>query len=207
MKEWHIRLDHAAQALAVLQRSAIRRLDLAYSQLIDYDMALIRPYLPKEAKRILDIGSGIAAIDVRLHQVYPAAHFYLLDRTGFNVKFGLETEQVFYNSQSVARDLLVSNGVPAAQIHLLEATPSYEIGVDKVDLALSLFSWGWHYPLGAYAEAIKGAMAAGGILVVDVRNWEGQELLEVAFCLKASVGLQDGERCFYTKSGSGQSAA
>lgn len=197
MKQWHIKLDHAAQALAVLQRSAIRRLDLAYSQLIDYDMALMRPYLPQKAGRILDIGAGIAAIDARLYQVYPDAHFYLLDRTGFDVKFGPETEQIFYNSQNVARDLLVSNGVPVAQIHLLEATPTYEIGVSGVDLAMSLFSWGWHYPLTSYVSAVAKAVVAKGMLIIDVRNVEGKELLEKVFKLKASVVLQDGWRCFY----------
>lgn len=194
---WHLKLDHAAQALAVLQRSAIRRLDLAYSQLIDYDMALIRPHLPQRAGRVLDIGSGIAGIDARLYQVYPFAHFYLLDRTGLEVMYGTETEQVFYNSQTVARELLASNGVPPAQVHLLEATADYRIGIENVDLALSLFSWGWHYPLGAYAAAVAKAMVTGGMLVVDVRNVEGEELLRESFRLKAEVVLQDGWRRFY----------
>lgn len=199
VKAWHIKLDHTAQALALLQRSAIRRLDLAYSQLIDYDLALMRPHLPQEARRILDIGSGLAAIDVRLHQIYPDAHLYLLDQTGLNVEYGVETDQAFYNSQAVARDLLRANGVPLDQIHLLDATPDYAIGVEDVDLALSLFSWGWHYPLGAYAEAVAGAVAPGGILIVDVRNSEGDGLLWEAFDLESWVEIQDGERRFYRR--------
>ena len=198
-KQWHIKMDHTMLAFAVLQRSAIRQLSLAFSQLIDYDLALMRPYLPQDAKCILDIGSGLAAINARLHQLYPDAQFYLLDRTDLTVEYGIETEQAFYNSQGVARELLRANGVKLGQVHLLEATPGYEIGVDGVDLALSLFSWGWHYPLGAYAKAVARAVIAGGLLIVDVRNCEGEALLLEAFDLKASVVIQDGERRFYRR--------
>jgi len=159
----------------------------------------MRPYLPQEARRILDIGSGLAAIDVRLHQIYPDAHLYLLDQTGLDVEYGIETDQAFYNSQAAARDLLRANGVPLDRIHLLEATPDYEIGVEGVDLALSLFSWGWHYPLGAYARAVAGAVVPGGILIVDVRNSEGEGLLWEAFELESWVEIQDGERRFYRR--------
>lgn len=199
MKQWHIKLNRAMLDLAALQRTVIRRPDLAYSQLVDYDFALIYPHLPQGAKRILDVGSGLAAIDVRLHRLYPHAHFYLLDRTGLNVEYGTKTEQAFYNSQEVALELLKTNGVPPDRVHLLEATPDYKIGVKGIDLALSLFSWGWHYPLGAYAEAVAGAMMPGGTLVVDVRNREGENLLLEAFDLEAAIALQDGERCFYRK--------
>lgn len=199
MKQWHIKMDQTMLDLAALQRTVIRRPNLAFSQLIDYDLALMRPYLPQKAERILDIGSGLAAINVRLHQLYPDAHFYLLDRTDLNVEYGIETEQVFYNSQGVARELLQNNGVPPEQIHLLEATPEYGIGVDGVDLTLSLFSWGWHYPLGAYAEAVAGAVVPGGTLIVDVRNWEGEDLLLETFDPVAAVEVQDGERCVYQR--------
>ena len=199
MKQWHLKMNHTMLAFAVLQRSAIRQLSLAYSQLIDYDLALLRPHLPQEVGRILDIGSGLAAIDVRLHQIYPDAHFYLLDRADLAVEYGVETEQAFYNSQEVARELLQNNGVPTEQIHLLEATPAYEIIAGSIDLAISLFSWGWHYPLGAYAEAVAGAVVPGGTLIVDVRNCEGEALLLEAFDLKASVAVQDGERRFYRR--------
>jgi len=199
MKNWYLKLDQAMLDFAALQRTVIRNALLAYSQLIDYDLALMRPYLPQVAGRILDIGSGLAAIDVRLHQIYPDAHFYLLDRTALKVEYGIKTEQVFYNSQEVALELLGANGVPLAQIHLLEATPDYRIGVGGVDLALSLFSWGWHYPLGAYAGAAAGAVVPGGTLIVDVRNCEGEGALLEAFKLKSAVALQDGERRVYRR--------
>jgi len=115
------------------------------------------------------------------------------------VEYGIETKQAFYNSQELALKLLRSTGVPLGQIHLLEATPDYEIGVNGVDLTLSLFSWGWHYPLGTYAGAVARAVVPGGVLIVDVRNWEGKDLLLKAFDLESWVTLQDGERCFYRR--------
>ena len=198
-KTHHLRTDHEILAYAALQRTAMMRMDTMFSALIEYDLALIRPWLPQDVSKVLDIGSGVAGIDARLHGLYPDAHFYLLDGSGVDVQYGTETECNLYNSQAAAYRLMGRNGVPAKQVHLIEPTPEYTIDGDGFDLVLSLFSWGWHYPLGAYAEAVAAATVPGALLIVDVRNHEGEERLEEAFEFERKVDLEDGARYFYQR--------
>jgi len=200
MKPYYLKLDHEMLAWAVLQRTAIRRLDLMYSEIIEYDLAMIKPWLPQEANTILDIGCGIAATDARLHGIYPDADFYLLDKTALNVQYGEAVEQVFYTSLQTALRMMVNNGVPVKQVHLLEATGDYTIPSNvKVDLALSLFAWGWHFPLGAYATEAARLVIHDGLLIVDVRNDDGEEVLLQSFELEHSFELFDGSRRIYRR--------
>lgn len=199
-KSYYLKLDHEMLAWAVLQRTAVRRLDLMLSELVEYDMATMRPFLPNEVENVLDIGCGIAALDARLYQCYPDAHFYLLDRSGLCVEYGTKTDQVFYNSLYTAQRLMLINGAPLGQIHLLEANEDYEIATQEVfDLVVSTVAWGWHWPLGAYADEVIRLTGPGALLIVDVRNDEGEEKLLEAFSLEHSVKLFDGERRFYRR--------
>lgn len=198
-KTHHLRIDPDIMAYVLLQRTALMQLGTMFSALIEYDMALIRPWLPQEVTKVLDIGSGVAGIDARLHGLYPDAHFYLLDGSDVNVQYGTETEHNLYNSQTAAQRLMAKNGVPSEQVHLLGVTPDYTIDGDGFDLVLSLFSWGWHYPLGAYAEAVAAATVPGALLIVDVRNHEGEEKLEDAFEFERKVDIEDGARYFYRR--------
>ena len=200
MKSYYLKLDHNMLAYALLQRSALRRLDLTFSEIVEYDMALMRPWLPEEAHRILDVGSGLAAIDARLNQVYPEADFYLLDKTAVvDVGYGMETEQEFYTSQITAQRLLAWGGIDLGRVHVMEATQNYTVDASEFDLVVSLFSWGWHYPIGAYAEAVGAATVPSAILIVDIRNWEGEETLLNYFEELARIELLDGHRCVYER--------
>lgn len=203
-KAYYLKLDHEHLALALLQRTALRRMDLMVSELIEYDMALIRPFLPGNARHILDIGCGIAAIDARLLQVYPDAEFWLLDKTALDVRYGKEAEHAFYNDMRAAYRLMGQNGARPEQIHLLDAGDDYSIAATaRIDLAVSLFSWGWHYPIGTYVEAAAEAMRAGGVLIADVRNWEGKALLLETFDFIGQYRLFDGHRCAFVRRGNG----
>jgi len=174
-------------------------MDLMFSELIEYDMATLRPWLPDEVENILDIGAGLAAIDVRLYEVYPDAYFYLLDKPGFDARYGLETVGVFYTSFAQANMLLRKNGVPPKQYEFVEAQEDYSIEVEGIDFCLSLFSWGWHYPLGAYVDAVAQAVVEGGTLILDVRNREGEEDLLDYFAKLGSIPLFDGHREVYRR--------
>jgi SAM-dependent methyltransferase len=195
-KDYYLKLDHEHLAWALLQRSALRRLDLMFSEMIEYDMALIRPFLPIEASRI---GCGIAAIDARLLQVYPAAEFWLLDRSGLDVRYGREAEHAFYSNMRAAYRMMGRHGALAEQVHLLDAGDDYSIAAERIDVALSLFSWGWHYPLDTYMAAVAEAVRPGGTLIADVRNWEGKEALLEYFDIIGKLKLFDGHRCVFAR--------
>jgi SAM-dependent methyltransferase len=127
---------------------------------------------------VLDIGCGVAGIDVFLYRHYAgrAPRLFLLDRSRIeaSLSYGFKPDQEFYNSLPVARELLLANGVGADDIVLVEATERNEIRVDtQVDLIVSLRSWGFHYPVDAYLDEAVRVLAPRGTVILDVRRDTG----------------------------------
>jgi len=169
---------------ARLFRSRIKR---CYSTDMAQEYARIKEHLPSRAFRILDIGCGVAGIDVFLNRHYETSHpeFFLIDRseTAARVYYDFKQSGAFYNSLDVAVDLMSSNGVPLERIHVQEAdqgrvmfpAPSY-------DLIISLISWGFHYPVSAYLDAVRERLSRDGVLILDIRRDSGGvEAIEEAF--------------------------
>lgn len=146
-----------------------------------------RAHLPEKCGAVLDIGCGVAGIDVLIQEHYRPddLEIHLLDKTQTDerVFYGFESTAAFYNSLEVARNLLVSNGIPEERIHAIEAGADHRIGIEgEVDLVISLFSWGFHYPVSTYLERVREILAPGGSLIADLRQkTRGRELLEGAF--------------------------
>ena len=149
--------------------------------------ATIRDYVPARAAAILDIGCGVAGIDVAVARHYAPAmpDIFLLDKsaTESSVYYGFESSGAFYNSLEVARTVLVSNGIDAERVHLREATATNAIEIDRpVDLVVSLISWGFHYPVETYLDRVHELLAGDGTLILDVRKGTGgRERLEARF--------------------------
>lgn len=152
-------------------------IDKRFNELINEDFRSIEAYLPQiDAPQIIDIGCGIAGIDVVLAAHYKHnAHFILVDKTQVDTKihYGFEQEASFYNSLPLAKQILIENGTPASNITLLSpetfiATPL------QADVVISLESWGFHYPLSTYMETVKQSLRKGGTLIVEVRKNSGE---------------------------------
>ena len=147
----------------------------------------IRPWLPKNASELLDIGCGIGGIDVLLFNHYKrdsTLKFYLLDKKQISEKiyYGFMNHGAGYNSLEITEAVLLLNGIKKENINLLEATINYTIAVPhEVDLVISLLSYGFHYPVSTYLNQVHQALRKGGHLILDIRNGtEGeQELFEV----------------------------
>jgi len=138
-----------------------------YGREIEATFATFRGYLPETADNILDIGSGMAGIDVLLGKQYPEATLHLLDKSGVSPKinsgFNNRAEDFsHYNDFDAAKDLLSANGVTNPVVcHDMhrDAFP-----VESFDVVVSLLSWGFHYPIATYAPK------CWGVMVVDVRK-------------------------------------
>ena len=129
---------------------------------------------------ILDIGCGVAGIDVFLNEHYKnnSPDFYLLDKTEIEKKvfYGLKDKAAFYNSLPVAKKLLIENGVKEEKIHTQEVGEDNKIKFGKkFDLVISLISWGFHYPVSTYLDQVYEMLNSGGTLIIDVRNVAGAE--------------------------------
>lgn len=139
----------------------------------------IKAHLPAQCDSVLDIGCGIAGIDLFLFRHYQpekAPQVYLLDKTSVDqrVYYNYKPRGSFYNSLSLASEMLTANGVPAANIHLLEATDDNRIDIQQeLTLVISLISWGFHYPLSTYLDRVYELLNENGRLIIDVRKNTG----------------------------------
>lgn len=109
------------------------------------DYRLIERYLPEKATRIIDIGCGMAGIDVLLKRRYPDAELWLLDGDGDDPRDGWNETLGAFSSRDEANKLLEANG--------LQADRWLDIGTKEhlqADLIISLASWGYHYPISTY---------------------------------------------------------
>jgi SAM-dependent methyltransferase len=151
----------------------------------------IKHVLPNSCSTVLDIGCGVAGIDVFIERHYSgqAPDFYLLDKSRVeqSVFYMFHEQAAFYNSLNVAGETLHANGISNGRIHLIEATDRNEIGMGApVDLALSLLSWGFHYPVATYVERVHELLSEHGVVILDVRK--GTDDIEV---LRRTFGRVD----------------
>ena len=146
----------------------------------------IQKYLPRSAKSILDIGCGVAGIDVFLSNHYKNnIDIFLIDKTKVDKKvyYNFEKKSSFYNSLHISKLLLVNNGIDKNKIHLQEATKGNEIKFNQTfDIVISLISWGFHYPVSAYLDTVFQKMNKDGILILDIRkSTNGEKEIEKRF--------------------------
>lgn len=152
-----------------------------------HEYAVIKSALPEECRSVLDIGCGIAGINIFIQQHYNGKDlkFYLLDKSAVedNVFYLFNARGAFYNSLDLARDTLVSSGIKKENIDLLEANEKNEINVPhSLDLIISLISWGFHYPITTYLDRVYELLSDKGRLIVDVRKeTDGLSLLKSRF--------------------------
>jgi len=145
-----------------------------YTRIMRTEYDRIKDALPSKSESILDIGCGLALIDVFLYEHYGGlADIFLLDKTfiAHTVYYGYKPTGCYYNSLSFSREMLVNNGVSSDKIHCQEATPDNKINfLAKHDLIISLASWGFHYPVSTYLERAHKILNEGGVLIIDVRR-------------------------------------
>lgn len=122
------------------------------------DLGRIQSVLPKKVARILDIGCGMAGIDVVLKRIYPAAELWLLDGDGVDPRDGWLDERGAFSSRDAANALLAANGVKADRWINVNTKEALE-----ADLVISLASWGYHYPLSTYN-------VTRGLCIADLRK-------------------------------------
>ena len=162
-------------------RLSRERIKARYVADMDQEYQSMKAYLPPVCSRVLDIGCGVAGIDVFLRQHYQAQNqdqaqvlqFFLLDKSQLETRvfYGFQSHAAFYNSLCVAKNVLVVNGIPDDNILTLEAADDNTIAIqDRIDLVISLISWGFHYPVQTYVQAVYQLLSEQGRLILDVRK-------------------------------------
>lgn len=168
--------------------AALKKDEIAdlYTRDIAAEYETIKDALPKDAKEILDIGCGIAGIDVFLYGHYQRTkpRLSLLDKNGISdqIYYGFRDSGACYNSLAAAEEFLVANGIPAAAIQTFDIDRDGFPTSEKFDLVVSLISWGFHYPVEVYLDQVAAQLSDGGVLILDVRKkTDGKEKLVSTF--------------------------
>lgn len=156
----------------------VQKIKAMYLADMEEEYLCIRSALPDNCTRILDVGCGVAGIDIFLygHYEHEKAEFHLLDKSEVteSVFYDYHKKGAFYNSLEVAKETLQLNGINAQNVYLHEATEDNEITADGgFDLVLSLISWGFHYPVETYLERVYELLNRGGVVILDVRKGTG----------------------------------
>lgn len=139
---------------------------------------VVKSHIPKNTKSILDIGSGVAGLEVFLWSLLKKNQpkICLLDKTKIEKKiwYDFKNHGAFYNSLELAKKNLVSNGVEGSKITLIEAPNNGIIkNIKNIDLVISTISWGFHYPVDLYIDSVLSLMSKKGILIIDIRKNKG----------------------------------
>ncbi|MFN6978974.1 MAG: hypothetical protein ACK4OP_12675, partial [Gemmobacter sp.] len=125
--------------------------------------------LGRAPARAVDIGCGQAITDAFLWRDFGA------DLTLVDIE---ETPDQYhawaaagsgYAALADAQAFLIGNGVPAASVTTINPRQPGARIPTSTDLAMSLFSCGFHYPIAEYAELFCATVEAGGAVVLDLR--------------------------------------
>jgi len=168
------KIDMLHKPIVVLKAFLYQKnIKAAFQQDMENEYQEIKNFLPTKADHILDIGSGIAGIDIFLSRHYNhQIDIHLLDKTAVDktIHYYFEERGSFYNSLDLAKQFLMDNQVPEDKIHLHEVNNDNSCFALKYDLIISLISWGFHYPLSTYLTQVKSSLAEGGVLIIDIRK-------------------------------------
>lgn len=145
--------------------------------------------LPEGAK-IIDIGSGVAVIDLLLASYIPNSQFWLVDKEGFAFKPGIYYDENYpmYHNWSPVLDGLKTTGIDTNRFTFLNEQSNFP---EDVDCVTSYLSWGWHYPVETYWDKAYNSLKKGGKLVMDIRALEHKDVLgEISEIMKSTPVLQ-----------------
>lgn len=135
----------------------------------------LKPFLPEHVDTVLDIGCGMAGIDIFLHDHYRDPNIVLFDKSEVSdeLYYQFYESPAFYNSLETARENLAHNGVADERVETVEADQETLREQSGIDLCLSLYSWGFHYPVKTYLDGVIGALNPDGRVVLDIRKETG----------------------------------
>ncbi len=164
----------------------------AYKASLAEDYWMMLPYLPVHCENILDIGCGMAGIDLFLYIHFrKKVQLHLMDGTGdTEVKFGFNSELNPYNNMGTTLKFLSMNKVASNHIHLHRIDPDTII---PCDLMISLLSGGFHYPVSTYSELAKRSLRSGGSLILDVRKGTDYDCLKDNFVFHRKIYEREGK--------------
>jgi len=138
-------------------------------------------YLPSSVSNVLDVGCGLGYIDVVINDNLNDCNFYMFDAMN---TVNVTQVRDFYSNLKLTKKFMVEHGVDADSIFLVDASktgmdrsinkdPKCFSSIPKMDLVVSMYSWGWHFPLEKYIKEVSDITSKDGLLVLECKNQSG----------------------------------
>lgn len=160
--------DYHAAMLEFATKNRAEILAIVFDEICEQFDA-IAPSLDKVLpKQIVDIGAGYAFVDLLLHRRFDCDVIIVDIEQSDDLHFGFRETGAGYSSLDVARKFLIANGVPKSRISILNPAKDDISGLGKVDVAISLISCGFHYPVNTYDEFFRENV--GKAILLDIRK-------------------------------------
>lgn len=135
--------------------------------------AILPVFERTKPKSLADIGCGYAFIDLLIYRRYGCKLLLIDIEKTDEIYFRYREKGAGYSNLTTARAFLLANGVPPKSITTLNPTVDDLDTAPRVDMALSLLSCGFHYPVATYIDFVHSHVTKA--LVMDVRRRNGAE--------------------------------
>lgn len=163
-----ITFPESAERVYAFQDSAeehlIRHVELIRERYHSF-LGVIDTFTPRS---LVDIGSGLAVIDIFFGRNGSITNIHLLDGDGTEKKInGFHAVTPAWYSVDIGFEVVRSNVSEGVLVHKHYAHPSVEV---SVDLIISTRAWGHHFPINTYLDLAKRSLNGGGCIIVDIRR-------------------------------------
>ena len=150
------------QTAVVQHRQAI--LDHVFEEIEDIFVKIAPQIEQVGPQRLADLGCGQAFIDLLIYRRF-GCDLVLIDiEESSDLHFGCADDGAGYADLANARAFLVANGVPDTAITTVNPRKDRLVDIGVVDMAISLLSCGFHYPVGTYDAFFRSQVSKAILL-------------------------------------------
>lgn len=130
------------------------------------------PFIPKSAKKIISVGSGISIFELIVSKYCTDSTMYLLDKSEISSNeqihnFSESNKFGFYNSWDVVYDAIDASNLDKNRFIFLDPDDDW---CDDADVVMGIYSWCWAFPFEVYAEKLLKSLKIGGTLILEIQN-------------------------------------
>jgi len=125
---------------------------------------------PLKPRKIADIGCGYAFFDLYAQAAFDSDLLLVDIEENEHRHFGFEREAAAYASLEKARTFLTANGVAHARISTWNPQSEDLPESERIDIAISLLSCGFHYPVDMYMPFFRYGVQKRGAIILDLRG-------------------------------------
>ncbi len=154
---------------AVIADKSLHLAERAVEAIRDEFLHLEPLIAPLKPRRIADIGCGYAFFDLFAHAAFDCDLLLVDIEQNERRHFGFEQEAAGYASLDRARGFLTANGVARDRIATWNPQTEDLPEADRISVAVSLLSCGFHYPVDMYMPFFRLGVHKHGAIILDLR--------------------------------------